>query len=492
MQSGGHCVGGACRRAMSQPAVRPGDLAQHALRAELLATLAAFLASRLAADQSLCVGLSGGRDSVVLLHALAHLRAADFAGGRWRLSAMHVEHGLSEHAGAWAAFCHELCARLAVPLHVVRVEVVRNDRAGLEAAARRVRYAAFADCPADWLALAHHRDDQAETVLFRLLRGAGVAGAAGMRSARALPRGPRLIRPLLELPGSALADYAAANSLAWVEDESNADCRFRRNFLRREVLPRLSTVFPAAAPALARAAAHFAEAQELLDEVAHADRQCVAGDGGRIELARLQGLSPARARNLLRYELASAGWRSPDARWLAEAQRQLVGGAAGAQPCLRTEDGELRVHRGRLYVLTGTAPALPSAVCWRGEEQVAWGERLISFRPVVGGGLSRRRLSGLSVWLRLRQGGERLQLDTRRPRRSLSQLLQEAGVPCWERHRLPLLWAGDELAWVGGGIGCAAAFACAAGEDGLAIGEEVSAARAPAADGFVAPGTVRP
>jgi len=465
---------------MSPPVQRP--------QAEVLATLTTFLSSRLAAGQRLCVGLSGGRDSVVLLHALAGLRADAFAGGRWRLSAMHVEHGLSEHAAGWAAFCHELCARLAVPLCVVRVAVGRNDRAGLEAAARRARYAAFADCPADWLALAHHRDDQAETVLFRLLRGAGVAGAAGMRSARLLPGGPQLIRPLLDLPGRALANYAAAHSLTWVEDESNADCRFRRNFLRREVLPRLTAVFPGAAPALARAATHFAEAQELLDEVARADRQRVAGIGGRIDLARLCSLSPARARNLLRCELAAAGWRSPDARWLAEAQRQLVGSAAGAQPCLKTEDGELRVHRGLLYVLTGVAPAPPAAVRWEGQGQIAWGERLISFRPVVGGGLSRRRLSGLPVWLRLRQGGEHLQLDARRPRRSLSKLLQEAGVPSWERRRLPLLWAGDELVWVGGGIGCAAAFVCAAGEDGLAIGEEASAASPPAADGALASG----
>lgn len=450
----------------------PDDSAQRPAGHALCATVADFLSRRLAAGDRLCVGLSGGRDSVVLLHALASLWAEAFLGGRWQLSAVHVEHGLSEHAAAWAAFCRDLCARLDVPLRVARVEVPRAGGEGLEAAARRARYGVFADCPADWLALAHQRDDQAETVLFRLLRGAGVAGVAGMRSERAQPGGPRLIRPLLDLPRSALADYAAANSLAWVEDESNADCRFRRNFLRREILPRLTTVFPGAAPALARAAAHFAEAQQLLAELAQADRQRVAVSGGRIDLAAFQGLSPARARNLLRCELAAAGWRSPDARWLDEAQRQLADSSAGAQPCLTTVDGELRVHRGLLHVLSGPLPAPPPAVRWLGERQIAWGERLVTFRPVVGAGLSRRRLAGLAVWLRPRQGGERLQPDARRPRRALSNLLQEAGVPPWERRRLPLLWAGDDLVWVGGGIGCAADFACAAGEEGLLVAEE--------------------
>jgi tRNA(Ile)-lysidine synthase len=158
--------------------------------------------------------------------------------------------------------------------------VPRVSGEGLEAAARRLRHAVFAACPADWLALAHHRDDQAETVLFRLLRGAGVKGAAGMLAERPQAGGARLIRPLLELPRSVIAGYGEAHSLAWIEDESNADLRYRRNHLRREVMPRIGQQFPGAAQALARAGGHFAEAALLLDELAQADRRgCNRGTG---------------------------------------------------------------------------------------------------------------------------------------------------------------------------------------------------------------------
>ncbi|MEF8707790.1 MAG: tRNA lysidine(34) synthetase TilS [Candidatus Accumulibacter propinquus] len=182
-------------------------------------------------------------------------------------------------------------------------------RRGLEAAARRLRHAVFAGCDADWLALAHHRDDQAETILFRLLRGAGVSGAAGMPAERLQAGGPRLIRPLLDLPRSLLAAYAEENSLAWVEDESNADSRYRRNHLRRQVMPRIEERFPGAAQVLARAGRHFAEAALLLEELAKIDRAAAVGVQGRIDLARFKMLSKARAGNLLRSELLAAGFR---------------------------------------------------------------------------------------------------------------------------------------------------------------------------------------
>lgn len=426
-------------------------------------TLAAFLEARLLPGARLCVALSGGVDSVVLLHALDRLRRSRLS---FTLSAVHVHHGLSANADAWARFCRELCKDSDVPLETVRVDVPRASGEGLEAAARRLRHAVFARCPSDWLALAHHRNDQAETVLFRLLRGAGVAGASGMPAERSLVGGPRLIRPLLDVPRALIAHYADQHSLAWVEDESNADSRHRRNHLRREVMPRIEAHFPGAATALARAARHFSEAAALLDDLAGSDRAAVAGACGRIDIEGFNALSPARARNLLRSELLAAGFRAPDARWLDEALRQLATAAGSSQVCVATLDGELHAYRGELYVLARRAAVPQVALTWHGEAALPWGDQRVSFVRGTGVGICSRLLAADRVCLRVRQGGERLQPDPRRPGRTLRNLLQEAGVPPWERARLPLLWSGERLAWVAG-LGVDAAFACAAGEEGL-------------------------
>ena len=430
---------------------------------QILHALSLCLESRLSPGARLRVGLSGGVDSVVLLHALNGLRRAGLG---FELSAVHVHHGLSASADAWASFCSDLCTSSGVALDIVRVDVPRATGEGLEAAARRSRHAVFSACAADWLALAHHRDDQAETVLFRLLRGAGVAGAAGMPTERSQPGGPRLIRPLLDVPRSTIARYAGEHSLTWIEDDSNADSHFRRNHLRREVMPRIEEQFPAAAPALARAARHFAEAADLLDELAQADRSTVAGSSGRIKLAGFNALSPARARNLLRSELRTAGFRAPDARWLDEALRQLATAAAGAQTCVSHADGELHVYRGDLHVLARRPAVAQLALSWDGQLALPWGDERVLFVRRQGAGIAARLLAGASVCLRARRGGERMQPDARRPRRALRNLLQEAAVPPWERSRLPLLWCAERLAWVGG-FGVDAAFACAPGEAGV-------------------------
>lgn len=426
-------------------------------------TLAAFLEARLLPRARLCVGLSGGLDSVVLLHALERQRCA---GLLFELSAVHVHHGLSVNADAWAEFCADFCRRLDVALEVVRVEVPRASGEGLEAAARRLRHAVFAGRPADWLALAHHRDDQAETVLFRLLRGAGVSGAAGMPAERPQASGPRLIRPLLALPRSAIAHYAEKHSLRWTEDESNANAHYRRNHLRREVMPRIEEHFPGAAPSLARAARHFAEAAALLEELATVDREAAARLSGRIDVARFNVLSPPRARNLLRFELLSAGFRAPEARWLDEALRQLATVSADSQTCVANPDGAMHVYRGELHILAHP-PAVPaSALSWHGEEALPWGGDRVSFVRTTGAGVSRCLLAAARVCLQSRRGGERLQADPRRPGKPLRKLLQEAAVPPWERARLPLLWCGERLAWVGG-LGVDVAFACPPGEEGI-------------------------
>jgi tRNA(Ile)-lysidine synthase len=433
----------------------------------LVSILSAFLAKRLTADSGrsrLCVAFSGGRDSAVLLHALGRLR--DSGGMPFTLSAVHVHHGISPNADAWAEFCAGYCSRCAVPLDIVRVDVPRDSGEGLEAAARRMRQAIFAECDADWLALAHHRDDQAETVLLNLLRGAGIAGAAGMLAERPQPRGPVLVRPLLDVPRSLIEDYAAEHGLSWIDDESNDDLHYRRNYLRRETLPQLEEKFPGARKSLARAASHFAEGASLLDDLAAIDQAALLGLSGRIGLAGFNALAPARARNLLRFVWLEAGFCAPDTRWIDEALKQLATANTLSETCLATPDGELHVYRGELHII-GHCQAVPAApLPWSGESELPWAGGRVRFEPTTGSGFRRNLLDAGNVLLGSRQGGERLQPNAKRPRRSLRNLLQEAAIPPWQRTRLPFLWSNGRLLWVGG-LGVDAAFACAPGEDGI-------------------------
>jgi tRNA(Ile)-lysidine synthase len=305
------------------------------------AELAGFLEARLGPADVLCVGLSGGCDSVVLLHAAAALGLGD------RLCALHVNHGLSPRAGIWADFCATLCMRLGISLNIESVAVDRASGLGIEAAARNARYAAFSRCAAHVLLLGHQRDDQAETLLFNLLRGCGISGAAAIREERA-HGGLRILRPLLGLPRSAIEAYAFEHGLEWIHDESNDDTALARGFLRREVFPLLAGRFPGGDANLARAAGHFAEAAGLLDELAALDWASAAA-GEALRLVTLRTLSPARQANLLRYRLRHLGWQAPAAVRLVEFCRQLQTAGPDRHPELALPEGRMHAGRGLLH-----------------------------------------------------------------------------------------------------------------------------------------------
>lgn len=278
----------------------------------VVAGVAACLSRYVRAGQSVVVGYSGGLDSTVLLHAASVMaREADIA-----LSALHVHHGLSSHADDWARACADICQGLGISLTLRRVTVPTDTGEGLESAARSVRHQALAECAADWIILGHHADDQAETVLHNLLRGAGVRGAAGIPEVRA-----GILRPLLGIPRDILLGYAQEHQLAWVEDESNSDIHYTRNFLRREILPLISSRFPRARDQLAAAAARFSEAELLLDELATVDLGEVREFP--VPMSLLRNLSDARARNILRAMLRWHRVQPPDERRLKEFVRQL-------------------------------------------------------------------------------------------------------------------------------------------------------------------------
>ncbi len=429
----------------------------------LLAEHVAAQCRQLVADGArLCVGLSGGADSVALLHLLIPLR------NRYRLSAVHVHHGLSPHADDWARFCTRLCEQFGLPLYSHRLHIDPADPRGTEAAAREGRTGIFAGLPVDAVALGHHRDDQAETVLLQLLRGAGPGGLAAMPAQRTLPGGVRLVRPLLETNRAQLRAWAGQQRLEWVEDESNADLRFTRNAIRHRLAPVLDDIAPAWRTTLARSARHMADAKTLLDEEAARDLIQISEDR-RLNCLGLAALGDARGRNVLRHFLAGHGLDIPDTARLDDMHRQLTQAGRDAHLRVALGDRVLHVYRGQAQVVRDRpAPSADAVWHWRGETSLLLtelGGRLV-FEPTPGRGL--RLPADGALEIRPRRGGENLQPDCRRPRRPVKKWLQESAIPSWQRPHLPFVWHNGQLVHVAG-IGTDCTKQAAAGETGLVI-----------------------
>jgi tRNA(Ile)-lysidine synthase len=436
---------------------------------ELHERVSAQIAPLLLANSSILIGLSGGVDSVVLLHLLKEI-SERFS---WRLSALHVHHGISRNADEWARFCADLCARHHIPLHIEHVDIAPLRAHGIEAAARKLRHAAFARQSCDFVALAHHADDQVETLLLQLLRGAGVRGASGMPLISRRTGSPDLMRPLLHCTREEILAYATANQLQWIEDESNSDECYPRNYLRHRVLPLLGERFPAYRATLTRSARLFAEASGLLDVLAQQDA-AQSIEGGALAVSALQALSQPRARNLLRFFLHRAGAPMPHEVQLTDMLRQLCGAREDAAVAIAYGNWQIRRYRGRAYLLPAPAGFDRSLVLpWQGETHLDWPamRTRLSFHRVNGAGVSLAGLQRAPVTLRLRQGGETLRPHPDASARTLKNLLQERHIPPWQRDRLPLLYCGDELVCMPG-VAIAAEYQAAGQEPGIQITDE--------------------
>lgn len=406
---------------------------------------------------TLAVACSGGLDSSVLLD-LAH-RHAQEAG--MHLLALHVHHGLSPSADDWMRHVADECARLGVVLHAVHVQVPR-DGDGVEQGARLRRYRALGDlCRAHGAGLlltAHHLDDQAETVLLQLLRGAGVAGMGGMETVSTAPAllGDETIllgRPLLGVGRAALEEHARQRGLAWIDDESNADLRFARNALRHEVMPALARHFGGYQRRLARAAEHARAAQRLLDALAAQDlASCADGDG--IRLQAVMALGRDRAANLMRHWFSLRGMRMPSTAWLDQMLAQVNAARADARVRVVHPDGEVHRHRGRLLLVPRADEAVldarPVRFRWQGEAELRFQDFGGSLRFSVGTDAGRAWLAAQDLELRHRGGGETLKPAPGRPTRSLKLHYQALGIPAWQRRALPLVWAGGRLLFAAG------------------------------------------
>ncbi|MEX3932697.1 tRNA lysidine(34) synthetase TilS [Paraburkholderia phymatum] len=416
----------------------------------------------LPADARVAIAYSGGVDSTVLLDAAVRV------GGTVRCIAFHIHHGLSPNADDWLAHCEAFARERGVEFASLHVDVQRATGVSIEAAARDARYRALealcAQHRVQVLWLAQHADDQAETVLLQLLRGAGLAGLAAMAPEH-LPSGAPVtrVRPLLHLLRAQLERYAHARDLRWIDDESNADTRYARNALRHDVLPALAVHFPGFRDALARTAAHAASAQRLLDELARIDLQALRSDEADALLRdALLALDDDRAANVLRYWMRTLGFPAASTARLTDALRQLR--EIGDAHSLRVDHAghALRSYRGRIYWEAGDSadPADETALVERAESVLSWQGESVWRLPQWRGtfvfsdaaaddpdAIPVAVLTQAPLAARSRKGGERMRCAPNGPSRTLKNLFQERGVPSWKRD-VPLIFVGDDLLFV--------------------------------------------
>ncbi|HEX7814379.1 tRNA lysidine(34) synthetase TilS [Dyella sp.] len=386
-------------------------------------------------DGALCVAFSGGPDSTAMLHALAHLPQARARG----LRALHVDHGLHGESRSWALQCQAMCIAWDVPFKVLPVSVDRSGGEGLEAAARAARYRALAEPlqPGERLLLGHHRDDQVETVLLKLLRGAGPEGLGGMRAMRPLGAG-LLWRPLLNLPRDCLRDYAQQQQLQSIEDPSNEDRRYARNRLRHEVIPLLRAHWPHASDAILHSARLSRAAADALADQWQASLAVLRdAQTQSLDAARWLALAPALREPLLAHWLHERGCTAPTTAQRAQIEQQIAA-REGRVPCIRWPGTEVHIWRGRLWA---NPPVPDVAADWH----TTWHGQPLPLP--AGGSLSLTAPVALSpaLTIRLRQGGEHLRPAGHAHTRELRDLFQQGAIPPWQRPGCPLIYRDDQL-----------------------------------------------
>ncbi len=440
---------------------------------------------------ALCIAYSGGLDSTVLLHAAARMCAAE---GSYRLRAVHIDHQLQAASGQWREHCARTAAALQVEFLALKVEVARDSHQGLEASARTARYAALQALllPGEALLTAHHADDQLETVLLALMRGAGLRGMGAMPSRQPCGEG-WLVRPLLESTRAELEAWARAQQVRWLDEPSNESLGFDRNYLRHRILPLLYQRWPAAPRSAARSAAHLGEAERMLDALAAADcAQAACGTCLRVDA--LAALDSARRRNVMRHWIRRHDLLAPSTRKLATIEHDMLRARQDRNPCVQWEGGEIRRYRGLLYCLRPRADLdARQAILWQVDRPVALPAQLGHLRLAAieaahfpgaaagrntderSAGDAGRRPVALAVaklvqplQIRFRSGGESLRPAGDVHRRKLKKLLQSSAVLPWWRERLPLIYSDGRLAAVGD-LWIAQEFAAEAGEPAARI-----------------------
>jgi len=390
------------------------------------------------------IAYSGGVDSQVLLNLCAEFRAIN---PELSLKAVHIHHGISQHADVWVNHCQQVCMNLNIPLEVVKVQLTRRNELGLEAAAREERYRVFADLIAEneLLLTAHNANDQAETLLLQLLRGAGPKGLSAMPIKKPLGRG-FLWRPLLAVSRAEIEGYAKSHALKWIEDESNLVEDYPRNFIRHQIMPKLLELSPAALETLARSAAHCAESSRLLEELAAEDLNKIKTENAHcLHLQLLKQFSTDRQTNVLRYWFKILNFALPETRHLAVLFEQ-INAKHDAQPLVCWADVECRRFDDCLYVMRPLKPISKLSFAWPEEKELLraeLGSEKIAHIESTLKKVSNQTETKDIIILRFRQGGERCKIQGRQGTHELKKLFQEWKIPPWERERTPLIYIND-------------------------------------------------
>ncbi len=414
---------------------------------DILERLVAWIGEH--STEEIVVAYSGGRDSHVLLHALWKLSAKL----PFHLSAIHVNHDLQKESANWSLHCQQICQLYQVPLQIVNLKLTILPGESLESVARIKRYQAFASllCENAILLTAHTQSDQAETFLLQMLRGSGLQGLGAIAPLRALGKA-KLARPLLEVNREEIALYAKKEQLTWIEDNSNQDMRYRRNYLRNNVLPQLKTLSEGVEDCIARAAQHCQNAQSLLDEYIHLDVQACLGENlHTLKVEPFLAHSSLRQQYIFRHWLKLNGTLMPSLRKCQDILAQVNLARVDSQPCVSFGSWQIRRFQGNLYLLNKKETQRNlQPINWQLHHPLQLNDGSIWQAKIAKGqGICVKKLTNEMLQIVFRKGGERCHVAGKKQSRPLKKILQDFNIPSWERASLPLFYQAGELVGVG-------------------------------------------
>ena len=391
--------------------------------------------------QEILLGLSGGLDSSVLLHLLAKMQSKL----NFKLKAIHIHHGLSSSADDWLDFCKKKCKLLDIDIHIEKVKVNKKSSLGIEGEARKLRYQAIKEKQKGIVALGHHQNDQAETFMLQLLRGSGLKGLSAIPEFDA---NRNFWRPMLHINKSLLESYAKENNIEYIEDESNQDERFDRNFIRQKVLPLIESRYPATIETITRSVSNIAEGHHLNELVAYDDSKSVMSDDrGYLLIENLKNLSKLRAINLIRWWLSLNNLLMPSRKNIEELFRQVENIKSDTSLNLKISDNHsIRASGNKLFIVEINNQSSNYDLIWSGQEEIELPNKSrLYFLKTKNGGLSLSKIGVKALHIKSREGGEKLRTFSDQPNRSLKYLFQKADIPHWERDQIPLIYANKQL-----------------------------------------------
>ena len=393
------------------------------------------------ADLEILLGFSGGLDSSVLLHLLAQMQTQL----HFKLKAIHVHHGLSSSADDWLNFCMQKCKLLDIKFYDVKVKINDKSILGIEGEARELRYEAIRKIQKGVLALGHHQNDQAETLLLQLLRGSGLKGLAGMPE---FDEKRNFWRPMLNIKKELIEKYASENNIEYIEDVSNEDINFDRNFIRKKVLPLMESRYPATIETISRSATNISEGHQINELLALDDsKNVMSDDGSYLLIENLNKLPNLRAINLIRWWLSFNDLLMPSKKNIEELFRQVSFIKKDTSLNLKiSNDQSIRAFGDKLFIVNTKNKLATYRFKWSGQEEIRLPNKSkLHFVKTKRGGLSLSKLGVKTLYIKGRTGGEKLKPFPDQPSRSLKYLFQKADIPHWERDQVPLVFANEQL-----------------------------------------------